>query len=121
MRPTALPHNPQVEMLRKKLAESEVTMAQRAGQVEEELSGVQPLIDAARKAVGSIKSDNLNEIRSLKMPPEPIRDVLEGAISSGLGKSSLQRQVTKCIYAATLGSACRQGSTCRQGPIMTCP
>ena len=27
-----------------------------------------------------IKSDNLNEIRSLKMPPEAIRDVLEGVL-----------------------------------------
>ena len=30
--------------------------------------------------MGGIKSDNLNEIRSLKMPPEPIRDVLEGVL-----------------------------------------
>jgi hypothetical protein len=29
-----------------------------------------------KQAVGQIKSDNLNEIRSLKMPPEPIADVL---------------------------------------------
>ena len=30
--------------------------------------------------MGGIKSDNLNEIRSLKMPPEAIRDVLEGVL-----------------------------------------
>ena len=49
-------------------------------QVEEELSEVQPLIDAARKAVGNIKKDNIAEIRSLKMPPDAIRDVLEGVL-----------------------------------------
>jgi dynein heavy chain 2, cytosolic len=51
-----------------------------AGGVEGELESVQPLIDTARKAVGGIKADNINEIRSLKMPPEPIRDVLEGVL-----------------------------------------
>lgn len=49
-------------------------------QVEEELSEVQPLIDAAKKAVGNIKKDNIAEIRSLKMPPDAIRDVLEGVL-----------------------------------------
>ena len=41
---------------------------------------MQPVLEAARAAVGGIKSDNLNEIKSLKMPPEPIRDVLEGVL-----------------------------------------
>ena len=35
------------------------------------------MIDAARKAVGQIKKENIDEIRSLKMPPDAIRDVLE--------------------------------------------
>lgn len=38
------------------------------------------MLDAAKQAVGGIKKDNLNEIRSLKMPPEAIRDVLEGVL-----------------------------------------
>lgn len=49
----------------------------RRGGVEAELAGVQPLIDQARKAVGQIKKENIDEIRSLKMPPDAIRDVLE--------------------------------------------
>lgn len=48
--------------------------------MEYELQEVQPLIDQARQSVGQIKSDNINEIRSLKMPPEAIRDVLEGVL-----------------------------------------
>lgn len=41
---------------------------------------VQPLIDQARRAVGQIKKENIDEIRSLKMPPDAIRDVLEGVL-----------------------------------------
>jgi dynein heavy chain 2 len=57
-----------------------VDLNQRKGGIEEELSDIQPLIDAACKAVGQIKSDNLTEIKSLKMPPDAIRDVLEGVL-----------------------------------------
>ena len=38
------------------------------------------MLEEAKAAVGNIKKDNLNEIRSLKLPPEPIRDVLEGVL-----------------------------------------
>ena len=38
------------------------------------------VLEEAKAAVGNIKKDNLNEIRSLKLPPEPIRDVLEGVL-----------------------------------------
>nr|ADI46856.1 DHC1bf [Volvox carteri f. nagariensis] len=72
----------EVEVLKKRTAVEEVEMKQRRikAKVEEELSEVQPLIDAARKAVGNIKKDNIAEIRSLKMPPDAIRDVLEGVL-----------------------------------------
>jgi dynein heavy chain 2 len=62
------------------LSSEEVELNGRKGGVEEELKEVEPLIQQARKAVGSIKSDNINEIRSLKMPPDAIRDVLEGVL-----------------------------------------
>lgn len=70
----------EVEQLTTKLNTEEAEMTVRKAQVEKELEEVQPLIEQAQKAVGGIKSDNLNEIRSLKMPPEPIRDVLEGVL-----------------------------------------
>ncbi|CAD7696589.1 unnamed protein product [Ostreobium quekettii] len=70
----------EVENIQKKLAVEEMELSQKRGGVEEELTAVQPLIDQARKAVGQIKPDNINEIRSLKMPPEGIRDVLEGVL-----------------------------------------
>ena len=76
----AVSNRSEVETLQKKLATEEVKMADRKKQVEKELAEVQPVLEAARAAVGGIKSDNLNEIKSLKMPPEPIRDVLEGVL-----------------------------------------
>ena len=53
----------------------------KKAKVEEELSGIQPTLDAAKEAVSGIKSDALTEIRALKAPPEPIRDVLEGVLA----------------------------------------
>ena len=70
----------EVEHLQLKLGKEEVEMTKQKAQVEEELRGIQPVLDAAKQAVGGIKKDNLNEIRSLKMPPEAIRDVLEGVL-----------------------------------------
>mmetsp|Transcript_33539 Transcript_33539/g.74227 ORF Transcript_33539/g.74227 Transcript_33539/m.74227 type:complete len:2007 (+) Transcript_33539:3-6023(+) len=70
----------EVEVLKKRQAVEEEELKQRRGGVEAELAGVQPLIDQARKAVGQIKKENIDEIRSFKMPPDAIRDVLEGVL-----------------------------------------
>mmetsp|Transcript_9476 Transcript_9476/g.27062 ORF Transcript_9476/g.27062 Transcript_9476/m.27062 type:complete len:1740 (-) Transcript_9476:175-5394(-) len=70
----------EVEQLQVKLAAEEGQLHEKKSGIENELQEVQPMLDAARKAVGSIKSDNINEIRSLKMPPDAIRDVLEGVL-----------------------------------------
>jgi len=38
------------------------------------------LLKEAREAVGSIKSESLSEIRSLRAPPEAIRDILQAVL-----------------------------------------
>lgn len=48
--------------------------------VEQELSGVQPEVDAARSAVGQLKASNLNEIKNFRIPPDPVNDVLQGVL-----------------------------------------
>jgi dynein heavy chain 2 len=48
--------------------------------IEEQLKEVEPLIQAAQAAVGSIKNDDLTIIRSLRAPPEVIRDILESVL-----------------------------------------
>lgn len=70
----------EVQELTQKLNEAEKQTLGRKDAIEEELSSITPILEQAKQAVGSIKSDNLNEIRSLKMPPEPIHDVLSAVL-----------------------------------------
>ena len=60
-------------------ADEEATRADRDA-VEAELAEVRPILEGAQKAVGAIRQDHLTEIRSLKMPPEPIADVMQGVL-----------------------------------------
>ncbi|EJD73854.1 cytoplasmic dynein 2 heavy chain 1, variant [Loa loa] len=48
--------------------------------IEEQLREVEPMLREAREAVGSIKSESLSEIRSLRAPPEAIRDILQAVL-----------------------------------------
>lgn len=44
------------------------------------MARVQPVLEASKKAVGSIKTDSLAEIRALRSPPDAIRDILQGVL-----------------------------------------
>ena len=70
----------EVEILQEKLGKEEADLNHQKLGIEDELKDVQPLIDAARAAVGQIKSDNINEIKSLRTPPEGILAVLEAVL-----------------------------------------
>ncbi|KAE9115561.1 Cytoplasmic dynein 2 heavy chain 1 [Phytophthora fragariae] len=70
----------EVEKLKEQLAKAEIATNARKHDIEQELSEITPILRTAMEAVGNIKSDNLNEIRSLKMPPEPIHDVLSAVL-----------------------------------------
>jgi len=70
----------EAEVLSVKLEEAQGQMEVKKRQAEGELAECMPVLEEAKAAVGSIRKDNLNEIRSLKLPPEPIRDVLEGVL-----------------------------------------
>lgn len=70
----------EVEDLTRQLAKAEEATNARKKEIETELSEINPILQSAKEAVGNIKSDNLNEIRSLKMPPEPIHDVLSAVL-----------------------------------------
>jgi dynein heavy chain 2 len=54
--------------------------ARRKNEIEDELKEIQPLIDEAKRAVGQISSDTLTEIRSLRAPPDAVKDILEGVL-----------------------------------------
>ena len=55
----------EVVEIRKTVAENEKETNQRKEAIEGELSEIQPILDEAKAAVGGIKPDHLNEIRSL--------------------------------------------------------
>lgn len=70
----------EMENLKQKAAEERLNIDKRKKAIDIELSEVQPLIDAAKKAVGNISQATLAEIRALRMPPDVIRDILEGVL-----------------------------------------
>lgn len=41
---------------------------------------VEPILREACEAVGSIKSESLSEVRSLRAPPEVVRDILQAVL-----------------------------------------
>lgn len=67
-------------ILKTKTEENGEILKQRKVEIEQELSLVEPLLKEASAAVGSIKTEALSEIRSLRAPPEAIRDILEGVL-----------------------------------------
>lgn len=66
--------------LKNKAQENEVLLKKRKEAVELELREVEPMLQEAVSAVGQIKTEALSEIRSLRAPPDIIRDILEGVL-----------------------------------------
>jgi len=78
----------EVDNLRREVHESEQATMARQAEIKKELTTIMPILESAKMAVGQIKAEHLNEIRSFKMPPEPIADVL-GAVLKLLGISDV--------------------------------
>ncbi|XP_013915709.1 PREDICTED: cytoplasmic dynein 2 heavy chain 1 [Thamnophis sirtalis] len=70
----------EMEKIKQKIAQEVVKIEERKKIIEDELKEVQPLVNEAKLAVGNIKPESLSEIRSLRMPPDIIRDILEGVL-----------------------------------------
>ncbi len=70
----------EVETLQKKCTEDEDNIKKRKAMVEDELKDIQPEVDKAKEAVGDLKPANITEIKSYKMPPDPVSDVLQGVL-----------------------------------------
>ena len=71
----------EAEELQNVLGVEEAKLAQRKKAIDIELAQVGPLLEQTKKAVGSIKSESLNEIRALRSPPEAVRDILSGVLT----------------------------------------
>jgi dynein heavy chain 2 len=70
----------EVEVLQGRCTEDQQVIEQRKKDVENELAGVQPQVDAAKAAVGQLNTNNLNEIKGFRMPPDAVSDVLQGVL-----------------------------------------
>nr|XP_040568861.1 cytoplasmic dynein 2 heavy chain 1-like [Lepeophtheirus salmonis] len=70
----------EMEDLRVQTLEKEKNINERKKVIEIEMIEIKPLIEEAKRAVGDIKSSTLSEVRSLRAPPEVIRDILEGVL-----------------------------------------
>lgn len=68
----------ELEVIRSRTENEAAKLKMRKKEIDEELSLIEPALQAAKAAVGGIKSESLSEIRSLRAPPEVIRDILEG-------------------------------------------
>ncbi|XP_058460067.1 cytoplasmic dynein 2 heavy chain 1 [Malaya genurostris] len=66
--------------LQQETKESSIKLIERKKAIEEELNLVEPILREASAAVGQIKTEALSEIRSLRAPPETVRDILEGVL-----------------------------------------
>ncbi|XP_042887569.1 cytoplasmic dynein 2 heavy chain 1-like [Penaeus japonicus] len=70
----------QMETLKEQTLKENQIIAERKKAIDVELAEIEPLVKEAKEAVGNIKSEALSEIRSLRAPPEVIRDILEGVL-----------------------------------------
>lgn len=60
--------------------EASARVKEREEEVTEQLAAVQPKIEAAREAVGSIRREYLEELRAMPHPPAGVRIALEGVM-----------------------------------------
>ncbi|EDW77285.2 uncharacterized protein Dwil_GK18215 [Drosophila willistoni] len=66
--------------LKQQTQDSSEQLKLRQREIQKELAEVEPILAEASNAVGQIKSEALSEIRSLRAPPETVRDILEGVL-----------------------------------------
>jgi dynein heavy chain 2 len=102
---TAADRRKEVEELKAKAMKAEGEAGAQRKVITDELGEIQPILDKAKEAVGQIKKANLDEIRALNAPPEPIADVIGAVLVllkvSDLTWSSMRRFLgNRCAYAA---------------------
>jgi dynein heavy chain 2, cytosolic len=70
----------EMEQLALKVNEETIFIERQKQQIDSELAETQPLVDQAKQAVSSLRPETLVEIRSLRAPPDVIKDILEGVL-----------------------------------------
>lgn len=70
----------ELEDVQKKIESETISLKERKAEIDKQLESIEPILQAAKAAVGGIQASALSEIRSLRAPPEVIRDILEGVL-----------------------------------------
>ena len=65
-----------VEKLRTKQSGENTTIEARRNEIQNDLSEILPLVEKAQAAVGKLSAADLQEIKSYKLPPDTIHDIL---------------------------------------------
>ena len=69
-----------MEQLAVKVNEETAFTERQKREIDAELAETQPLVDQAQQAVNGLRPEALVEIRSLRAPPDAIKDILEGVL-----------------------------------------
>ena len=78
----------QAQKIQVYLTEKEQNIAERQEQVQRELDEVEPMVLEAKKSVSNIKTQQLDEVRSMQRPPNGVRLAME-AVCSLLGHRAI--------------------------------
>jgi dynein heavy chain 2 len=70
----------EAERLRKQCMEDQEVIQERKSLIDEEVVDIMPEVEAARAQVGELKTDNLNEIKAFRIPPDAVLDVLAAVL-----------------------------------------
>ena len=70
----------EAERLKTQCLQNEDIIKERKILIEDELVDIMPAVEEAKKLVGDLKTENLNEIKAYKVPPDAVLDVLGGVL-----------------------------------------
>ena len=70
----------EVQRLKEQVAIDEKASAAKKEEIEQSLADIKPVLEQAKESVGALDNDSISEIRSFKMPPPAVADVLQGVL-----------------------------------------
>ncbi|OHT00931.1 Cytoplasmic dynein 2 heavy chain 1 [Tritrichomonas foetus] len=70
----------QMDKIKGELSSKEEDLKKKKAKIDDQLSGILPLLQAASENVAKLDSRDLSEVKSFTMPPQQVRDVLEAVL-----------------------------------------
>ncbi|OAF64270.1 hypothetical protein A3Q56_08025, partial [Intoshia linei] len=73
-------HKKEMQSLQEQAKVEGNNLSDQTLEIKKQMAEIKPQLEMAEKSVSNIKSETLGEIRALRVPPEIIRDILEGVL-----------------------------------------